>query len=75
MRAGTAVRSCLGPELILCPNAAHYTRVSHEHLQNITPTERRDLKQSLTSCDQIGVRNRNVTHIWRLGGDERWSMN
>lgn len=33
------------------------------------------MKQGLTSCDQIGIRNRNITHIRRLGGDQHWSMN
>lgn len=46
---------------------------SYKHLRKSTPTKRGDLKQGLTSRDQIGVGNCNITHIWRLGGDQCWS--
>lgn len=37
--------------------------------------QRGDWKQGLTSCDQIGIGNCNITHIWRLGCGQCWCTN
>lgn len=37
--------------------------------------QRGDWKQGLTSCDQIGIGNCNIAHIWRLGCGQCWRTN